>query len=94
VRAILDSGAQVNINSQHLVKQLSLLEFPRPSRAVVATNGTELFVLCEHQLRLEVADTAGQAQEANAPFVVATIERDPPVLGYSWIQKYQRYVTS
>lgn len=88
-RALLDSGAQVNIISQHLVKQLGLPESPRPSGSVVAINGAELFVFGEHQLRLQVSDTAGQARDTGATFVAATIEGDPLVLGYSWIRKYR-----
>ena len=88
-RCLLDTGSQVNLISQRLVKQLGLTDGSQSFTTVTAANGDSMFIYGTHELDLRVTDSKGQARTQRETFLAADIAGEEIILGYGWVRKHQ-----
>ena len=81
-RALMDTGAQVNIISQSLVKELGLEDDGKSFSRVTAINGSSLFIYGTHQIDIQVVDGNGVSKAQRESFHAADIQGEKIVLGY------------
>jgi len=88
-RSLLDTGSQVNLISQKLVKRLGLAEETRPFASITAVNGTSMFIYGTHQLQIRATDSTGRATTRQETFLAADISGEEIILGYGWIKTHK-----
>src|ERR1700716_218840 len=85
----MDTGAQINLISQSLVKELGLEDDSKSFIRVTAINGSSLFIYGTHQIEIPVVDGNGVSKAQRERFHAADIQGEDIVLGYGWIRAHR-----
>jgi hypothetical protein len=86
VKALMDSGAELNFISQLVVKEAALVASIDGATQARTLNGRLIPIYGTHKVRTRVADSKGREQDAEDLFCVIDLEDYDMVLGYPWLQ--------
>jgi len=88
LRAIVDSGAQLNVLSAKVAKEQDLVIEPVPELIPLSPNGSGYSVYGCTVANVRITDSRGRVQTHRIPFVVADLEGPPIFLGLPWIDQF------
>jgi len=88
LKAIVDSGAQLNVLSATVAKEQDLVLEPIPEVIPLSPNGSGYTVYGCTIADVRIVDSRGREQTHAIPFVVADLKGPPMYLGLPWIDQF------
>lgn len=86
VTALIDSGAEMNLASQLLVKEAGWDTPNEPPTTAKGVNGTKVPVYGKPQVEIRVTDKNGTKRTTTQIFWASDIEEYELILGYPWLE--------
>ena len=88
MKALVDSGSELNFIAQLLVNEADWVEPEEVVQAVRMLDGRTMPVYGIHNVSSRIADSNGQAKQYGNQYYAIDIQGYDLILGYPWLQQH------